>query len=122
EHLFKLRKVQEETKGFSCFIPLPFIPQNNELSYLKPSSSHKILKIFAISRIILNNFPHIKAYWVFLGIGLAQLALIFGADHFHGTVIEEKISEAMKGKPVIKLPSLEIQKIIREIGGEPVKI
>lgn len=122
EHLFKLRKVQEETKGFSCFIPLPFIPQNNELSYLKPPSSHKILKIFAISRIILNNFPHIKAYWVFLGIGLAQLALIFGADHFHGTVIEEKISESMKGEPVKKLPPREIEKLIKEIEGEPILI
>ncbi len=120
EHLFKLREIQEKTKGFYCFIPLPFIPKNNQLSYLGPPASHKILKIFAISRIILNNFFHIKAYWVFLGKGLAQLALLFGADHFHGTVIEEKISEAMKGKPITKLPPQEIEKLIHEIGGEPV--
>ena len=119
-HLLILRKIQEETKGFYCFIPLAFIPENNELSYLPGPSAHKILKVIAISRIILNNFPHIKAYWVFLGIKLAQVALLWGADHFHGTVIEEKISELMKGEPVIKLPPEKIERLIREIGGEPV--
>lgn len=120
EHLFKLREIQEETKGFYCFIPLAFIPKNNQLSHLPEPSAHKILRVIAISRIILNNFPHIKAYWVFLGVKLAQVALLWGADHFHGTVIEEKISESMKGEPVIKLPPQEIERLIREIGGEPV--
>lgn len=120
EHLFRLREIQEETKGFYCFIPLAFIPENNELSYLPGPSAYKILKVVAISRIILNNFPHIKAYWVFLGVKLAQVALLWGADHFHGTVIEEKISEIMKGEPLIKLPSQEIERLIREINGEPV--
>lgn len=121
-HLLILRKIQEETKGFYCFIPLAFIPENNELSYLPGPSAHKILKVIAISRIILNNFPHIKAYWVFLGIKLAQVALFWGADHFHGTVIEEKISELMKGESVIKLPPEKIERLIREIGGEPILI
>jgi aminodeoxyfutalosine synthase len=120
EHLIKLREIQEETKGFYCFVPLAFIPEGNSLSYLPGPSAHKILKVIAISRIILNNFPHIKAYWVFLGVKLAQVALLWGADHFHGTVIEEKISELMKGEPVIRLSPLEIQRLIREIGGEPV--
>ncbi|PMP95969.1 MAG: aminofutalosine synthase MqnE [Thermodesulfobacterium geofontis] len=122
KHLFKLREIQENTKGFYCFIPLAFIPENNKLSYLPGPSAEKILKTIAISRIILNNFPHIKAYWVFLGIGLSQVALLWGADHFHGTVIEEKISEAMRGEPVVKLPPYEIEKLIREIGGEPVLV
>ncbi|MDL1957568.1 MAG: CofH family radical SAM protein, partial [Candidatus Desulfofervidus auxilii] len=121
-HLLILRKIQEETKGFYCFIPLAFIPENNELSYLPGPSAHKILKVIAISRIILNNFPHIKAYWVFLGIKLAQVALLWGADHFHGTVIEEKISELMRGQQVMHLPPVEIQRLIREIGGEPTEI
>ncbi len=121
-HLFKLREIQEETRGFYCFIPLAFIPENNELSHLPGPSAHKILRVIAISRIILNNFPHIKAYWVFLGVKLAQVALVWGADHFHGTVIEEKISELMRGEPVLKLPPREIQRLIREIGGEPVEI
>ncbi len=122
KHLLKLREIQEETGGFYCFIPLAFIPENNELSHLPGPSAHQILKVIAVSRIILNNFPHIKSYWVFLGIKLGQIALLWGADHFHGTVIEEKISELMKGEPVIKLPPAQIQRLIREIGGEPVEI
>lgn len=122
KHLLKLREIQEETRGFSAFVPLAFIPENTELSHLRPPSAQKILKTLALSRIVLDNFPHIKAYWVFLGIGLAQVALLWGADHIHGTVIEEKISEAMKGEPVIKLPPAEIEHLIQEIGGEPVLI
>lgn len=121
-HLFILREIQDKTKGFYCFIPLAFIPKNNALSYLPPVSAHKILKTIAISRIILDNFLHIKAYWVFLGVKLAQVALLWGADDFHGTVIEEKISESMCGEPIIKLPPEEIQKLIKEIGGEPVEV
>lgn len=120
EHLFILREIQEETGGFEAFVPLAFLPENTRLSHLRGPSSQKILKTIAISRIILDNFPHIKAYWVFLGVGLAQVALLWGADHIHGTVIEEKISEAMKGEPVTKLPPEEIEHLIREIGGEPV--
>lgn len=120
DHLFTLREVQEEYGGFEAFVPLPFIPDNTPLSHLRAPSSQKILKTIALSRIILDNFPHIKAYWVFLGVGLAQVALLFGADHFHGTVIEEKISEAMQGEANKKLPPEEIKKLIYEIGGEPI--
>jgi aminodeoxyfutalosine synthase len=122
DHLLKLREIQEETGGFSAFVPLAFIPENTKLSHLRPPSSQKILKTIALSRIILDNFPHIKAYWVFLGVGLSQVALLWGADHIHGTVIEEKISEAMKGEPVKRLPPEEIEKLIQEIGGKPVLI
>ncbi len=122
EHLLKLREIQEETGGFEAFVPLPFIPKNTKLSHLSSPSSQKILKTIAISRLILDNFPHIKAYWVFLGIGLSQVALLWGADHLHGTVIEEKISEAMKEVPVVELSPYEIEKIIKEINGEPVLI
>lgn len=120
DHLLKLREIQEETKGFSAFIPLPFLPEHTQLSYLRGPSAQKILKTLALSRLILDNFPHIKAYWVFMGVGLAQVSLLWGADHIHGTVIEEKISEAMKGEPVTKLPPEEIEHLIREIGGEPI--
>lgn len=120
EHLLKLREVQEETGGFEAFVPLPFIPENTPLSHLRAPSAQKILRTVAISRLILDNFPHIKAYWVFLGVGLAQVALLWGADHIHGTVIEEKISEAMQGKPVKKLPPKEIEHLVRELGGNPI--
>ncbi len=122
QHLFKLREIQEETQGFEAFVPLPFLPKNTKLSHLKEPSSQKILKTIAISRLILDNIPHIKAYWVFMGVGLAQIALTFGADHFHGTVIEEKISEPMKGEPLLKLPPEEIEQLIKEIGGKPILI
>ncbi|MCS7199565.1 MAG: CofH family radical SAM protein [Thermodesulfobacterium sp.] len=122
EHLLKLREIQEETGGFEAFVPLPFIPKNTKLSYLSPPSAQRILKTIAISRLILDNFFYIKAYWVFLGIGLAQTALLWGADHFHGTVIEEKISEAMKQESVVRLSPQEIEKIIKEVEGEPVLI
>lgn len=120
EHLLKLREVQEETGGFEAFVPLPFIPENTPLSHLRAPSAQKILRTVAISRLILDNFPHIKAYWVFLGVGLAQVALLWGADHIHGTVIEEKISEAMQGKPVKKLPPEKIEHLVRELGGNPI--
>lgn len=119
DHLLKLREVQEETGGFEAFVPLPFIPNNTPLSHLKPPSAQRILRTIALSRIVLNNIPHIKAYWVFLGVGLAQISLLWGADHIHGTVIEEKISEAMQGSPVKKLPPEEICQLIKEIGGVP---
>lgn len=121
-HLMILREIQKETRGFYCFIPLPFIKEGNQLSYLPGPSAQKILKTVAISRIVLNNFFHIKAYWVFLGVKLAQVALLWGADHFHGTVIEEKISEAMKKQALTHLPQPEIEKLIREIGGIPISL
>jgi len=121
-HLFTLREVQQETKGFYCFIPLAFIPKGNELSYLTGPSALKVLKTIAISRIILDNFPHIKAYWVFLGVKLAQVSLLWGADHFHGTVIEEKISQSMKKDTVVQLSKEEIERLIKEIGGNPVEV
>jgi len=122
EHLIMLRAAQDETGGFECFVPLPFLPENTKLSHLPPVSAQKILRTFAISRLVLDNFPHIKSYWVFLGVGLAQVALLFGADHFHGTVIEEKISESHKSEVITNLPQDEIEKLIKEIGGNPVLI
>lgn len=122
KHLILLREVQRETEGFYCFIPLPFIKENNQLSHLPGPSASKILKTVAISRVVLHNFPHIKAYWVFLGTKLAQVALLWGADHLHGTVIEEKISETMKKESITHLPPSEIEKLIKEVGGTPVKI
>jgi aminodeoxyfutalosine synthase len=122
EHLIMLRAAQDETGGFECFVPLPFLPENTKLSHLPPVSAQKILRTFAISRLVLDNFPHLKSYWVFLGVGLGQVALLFGADHFHGTVIEEKISESHKSEVITNLPQDEIEKLIKEVGGTPVLI
>ncbi len=119
-HLLILREVQDETQGFECFVPLPFLPENTPLSYLPPPSAQKILRVIAISRLILDNVPHIKSYWVFLSVPLAQIALLWGADHIHGTVIEENISKAHHRNINTRLVKEEIERLLREIGGEPV--
>ena len=122
EHLFALRELQDETGGFLCFIPLPFLP---EKSYLRkevaPTTGFEDLKMIAVSRLMLDNIPHVKAYWIFLGLKLSQVALHFGADDLHGTVYEEKISE-FSGKGGEKaLSRAEIERVIREAGFEPVE-
>lgn len=122
DHLLRLREVQDETRGFLCFIPLPFLPQKTALSgEVSPTTGFEDLKMIAISRLLLDNIPHIKAYWVFLGVKLSQLALQFGADDLHGTVVEEKISEASGGREAKALSRAEIERLVREAGFEPVE-
>ncbi|MDR3182571.1 MAG: CofH family radical SAM protein [Planctomycetaceae bacterium] len=101
EHLLQLRELQEETRGFDCFVPLVFHPQNTQID-VQAAAANEILKTIAVSRLILDNFEHIKTYWVTLGESLAQIALSYGADDFDGTVFEERIhheagSSAPKG-------------------------
>ncbi|MCE5242519.1 MAG: aminofutalosine synthase MqnE, partial [Desulfobacteraceae bacterium] len=91
EHLLALRRLQDETQGFVCFIPLPFQPLNSKLTGVGPTTGVDDLRTIAVSRLMLDNFPHVKAYWVMLTVKLAQVALHFGADDFDGTVVEEKI-------------------------------
>ncbi len=92
DHLIRLRELQDETGGFQTFIPLAFHPDNTPAcrTSQKPSGLMD-LQTMAISRLMLDNFPHIKAYWVMLGIKTAQVALSFGADDIDGTVVHEKI-------------------------------
>ena len=120
EHLLALREAQDETGGFLCFIPLPFKPQKTPLK-VAPTTGTEDLKMIAISRLMLDNFPHIKAYWIFLGLKIAQVALAFGADDFHGTVIEERISELSGVEDEKTLTRTEIERLIREAGFEPVE-
>ena len=91
DHLCRLRELQDETGGFQTFIPLAFHPDNTELAHMPKPSGLMDLKTMAVSRLMLDNFPHIKAYWVMLGIKTAQVALSFGADDIDGTVVHEKI-------------------------------
>src|SRR5207244_10481758 len=91
DHLLRLRALQDETGGFQTFIPLAFHPDNTGLSHIKKPSSLMDLRTMAVSRLVLDNFPHIKAYWIMLGIPTAQVALSFGADDIDGTVVHEKI-------------------------------
>ena len=91
EHLDMLRKLQDDTAGFTGFVPLAYQPDNNKIPVKTGPTGAECLKTIAISRLMLDNFDHITAYWVGLGTSLAQIALNYGADDLHGTILEEKI-------------------------------
>jgi aminodeoxyfutalosine synthase len=91
DHLIRLRELQDRTRGFQCFIPLAFHPENTFYAQLPVTGGIDDLKTIAVSRLMLDNFPHIKAYWVTLTPSIAQVALRFGADDLDGTIIEERI-------------------------------
>ncbi len=121
EHLAALRELQDTTGGFVCFIPLPFQPANNELSHLPPTTGVDDLKTIAVSRLMLDNIAHIKAYWVMLSVKLAQAALYYGADDFDGTVVEEKIGHMAGAESQQGMSRLEIEGVLRDGGFEPVE-
>lgn len=121
EHLFLLRELQDKTRGFSAFIPLAFHSQNTRLSHLPATTAYDDLKNIAVARLVLDNFPHIKAYWVMIGEALAQLALSFGADDLDGTIIEEKITHMAGAKSARGLTQMQIQDLIKEAGYTPVQ-
>jgi len=118
EHLFKLRNLQDETGGFVAFIPLSYQPENTDIKVPYPSGIDD-LKTIAISRLILDNVPHIKAYWIMLGEKLAQIALLFGADCLEGTVIEEKIAHSAGARSRKGNTIDELVHMIRETGKIP---
>ena len=121
EHMAALRELQDTTGGFVCFVPLPFQPANNELSHLPPATGVDDLKTIAVSRLMLDNFAHIKAYWVMLSVKLAQAALHYGADDFDGTVVEEKIGHMAGAESQQGMTRRQIETTIREAGFEPVE-
>jgi aminodeoxyfutalosine synthase len=121
DHLLRLRELQDETRGFQTFIPLAFHPDNTGLSHLKKPSALDDLRTMAISRLLLDNIPHIKAYWIMLGIGTAQTALAYGADDLDGTVRHELIYHDA-GATTPEVLSIEvIRRLIAEAGREPVE-
>ncbi len=121
DHLIRLRELQDETGGFQTFIPLAFHPENTGLSHIKKASALMDLRTMAVSRLMLDNIPHIKAYWIMLGIGTAQTALSYGADDLDGTVRHELIYHDA-GATTPELLSVEqIQRLIVEAGREPVE-
>ena len=121
EHLLLLRAEQAETSGFQAFIPLPFHPENNALGDRPAPTAAEILRTVAVARLMLHNVPHIKAYWVSLGLATAQTALWFGADDFDGTVSEEKIYHQAGALTPQALPGDEIARLIRAAGRAPVE-
>ena len=121
DHLRQLRALQDETNGFVALIPLAYQPEDNDIPVAHPPTGFDSLRTIAISRIYLDNFPHITAYWVGLGLKLAQVALSYGADDIHGTIIEEHIFHmAGATSPQLQTES-EMIKAIREAGRTPVQ-
>jgi aminodeoxyfutalosine synthase len=120
-HLMALRELQDRTSGFCAFIPLAFHSANTGLSHLPATTAFDDLKTIAIARLMLDNFPHIKAYWVMIGEKLAQLALSFGADDLDGTIIEERISHEAGATSPKGLTRDQLKYLITSAGYDPVE-
>jgi aminodeoxyfutalosine synthase len=121
DHLLTLREAQDETGGFITFIPLTFQPGNTELAPLQERTGCTDLKTIALSRLLLDNFAHVKAYWIMLGVKIAQTALYFGADDLDGTVMEERIGHMAGASSAEALAPEELQTLILAAGREPVQ-
>ncbi len=121
DHLNRLRTLQDETGGFQTFIPLAFHPENTGLDYLPKPTGQMDLRMIALSRLMLDNFDHIKAYWIMLGEATAQIALGFGADDIDGTVVHETIYHDAGAKTPQALTVPALHRMIREAGCEPVE-
>lgn len=121
EHLVRLRDLQDRARGFMAFIPLAFHSTNTTLESLPPTTGCDDLKMVAVSRLMLDNFPHIKAYWVMIGPKLAQIALSFGADDLDGTIMEEKITHNAGASTPKGLTRGELRLLIESAGFEPIE-
>src|SRR6516162_8250485 len=121
DHLIRLRELQDQTGGFQTLIPLAFHPDNTGLSHIAKASILMDLRTMALSRLMLDSFPHIKAYWIMLGIKTAQVALSFGADDIDGTVVHEKIYHDAGSDSPQELTVAELRRLIVEAGRIPVE-
>lgn len=122
DHLLRLRQQQDKSGGFTCFIPLKYLSANNRLNgEAKEADALRSLKIMAISRLMLDNIPHIKAYWIMLGQKLAQTALWYGADDLDGTIVEEHIGHSAGAASSQALTIGELENMIINSGFEPVR-
>lgn len=121
DHLLQLRALQDETSGFQCFIPLAFHNENNGLERLPEPTAVDDLKTLAVSRLLLDNIPHVKAYWVSMGLDVAQMALRFGADDLDGTIVHETIYHAAGSDVPMGMTRAELVRLIREAGRVPVE-
>jgi aminodeoxyfutalosine synthase len=121
DHLVQLRRLQDETGGFQAFIPLAFHPERTRLAHLHRPSSLLSLRVVAVSRLMLDNFDHIKAYWISLGVGTAQTALAYGADDLDGTVRHERIHHEAGATSPEALTVEQLRTLIAEAGCEPIE-
>jgi aminodeoxyfutalosine synthase len=121
DHMVRARALQDETSGFQAFIPLAFHPDNNQMRKLPAPSGADTLRVHAVARLMLDNIPHVKAFWIATGVELAQTALWFGADDLDGTVQEEKIYHMAGSRTPEALSTTEIENLIRAAGRVPVE-
>lgn len=120
-HLRALRELQDETRGFTGFVPYAFVPETTEMSHIRPVTGFEELRNLAVSRIYLDNFDHITAYWISLGLPMAQISLNYGVDDLHGTIMEEKIFHMAGAVTPHELTVAAMEKAIREAGREPMQ-
>ncbi|HEX8077473.1 MAG TPA: aminofutalosine synthase MqnE, partial [Chthoniobacterales bacterium] len=121
DHLRQLRELQDETGGFTGFVPFAFEPNTTILAHVKSASAVEQLRNLAVSRIYLDNFDHITAYWVSMGLPLAQVSLNYGVDDLHGTIMEEKIFHMAGAKTPQEQTVETLEHVIREAGRDPVQ-
>jgi aminodeoxyfutalosine synthase len=121
DHLMRLRDLQDETGGFNCFIPLAYHPENNYMGLRFHTTGIEDLRNLAASRLVLDNIPHLKAYWIMITPKLAQVALSFGADDIDGTVVEETIYHMAGAETDQHISRTELERIVREAGFVPVE-
>jgi aminodeoxyfutalosine synthase len=121
DHMIRARELQDETGGFQAFIPLAFHPDNNQMRKLPAPSASDTLRVHAVARLMLDNFSHIKAFWIATGVDVAQIALWYGADDLDGTVQEERIYHMAGSRTPETLTTADIQRLIRAAGRTPVE-
>src|SRR5438876_5152149 len=121
DHMLRARVLQDETGGFQAFIPLAFHPDNNQMRKLPPPTAADSLRVHAVSRLMCDNIPHVKAFWVATGVEVAQTSLWFGVDDLDGTVQEERIYHMAGARTPESLTTREIERLIRAAGREPVE-
>ena len=121
DHLVRLRQLQDETRGFVTFIPLAFHPDNTALHHISKTTGFDDIKNIAVARLMLDNIPHIKAYWVMMTPRIAQIALRFGADDIDGTIVEERIYHDAGATTTQNLRRGELLQLIRRAGRTPVE-
>ncbi len=121
DHMIRARTLQDETGGFQAFIPLAFHPDNNQMRKLPAPSAADTLRVHAVSRLMLDNIPHVKAFWIATGVEVAQTALWFGVDDLDGTVQEEKIYHMAGSRTPESLTTRDLEQLIRAAGRQPVE-
>jgi len=121
DHMLRARALQDETGGFQAFIPLAFHPDNNQMRKLPAPSATDTLRVHAVSRLMLDNIPHVKAFWIATGVEVAQVALWFGVDDLDGTVQEEKIYHMAGARTPEAMTTTAIRRLIRAAGRDPIE-